>query len=167
MNWDLLENKTKQKTNKKTENKPNQTQQLNHLPVTSVLQGKWEMLGQVLPRGSGWAAQPQINLTAHSSSFLHLARQPVLDPVSPSHWLWPHIRTVHVANLAKKCSLFGWVSFLVVASWISLLQGQISTRSPEQDLPLVTASYFINLHCITSLHTCSTGRNGSTALFSM
>lgn len=50
--------------------------------------------------------------------------------LAPLHCLWPG-RRVHVTNPAKKSSLFGWGRFLVAASWISLLQGQTSSRAAK------------------------------------
>lgn len=96
MHWDSSGKKGKQTQIK--------IQQLNRLPVTRALKGKQERLGQVLPRSLGCAAQPRSDLTVRSGSSLHLARRPVLDPISPSNWLWPNIRTAHVNNLLRKFS---------------------------------------------------------------
>lgn len=119
----------KEKKGKQTQTNPKAPKAV--LPVTSALPGTRERLGQVLPRCWGWAAQPPSDPTACSSSFLHLARQPVLGPISPSPWLCPHIWTVHIANLAKKCSLCGWVRFLGVARWTNLLQRETSPRGVQ------------------------------------
>lgn len=56
MNWDLLENKTKQKTNKKTENKPNQTQQLNP--------SNFSFAGKVGDAGAGFTKRLGLGCTA-------------------------------------------------------------------------------------------------------